>query len=171
MNSEKIAQGKNFPEEITIFIEIAQNSVVKYELDKKTGLLYVDRFVHTSMGYPFNYGFIPQTIAEDGDAVDVMLISSSAINPGALISARPIGLLQMEDEEGPDNKIIAVPVSKIDPSFDEIHSVEDIDAHTKKKIKHFFDSYKQLEKDKWVKTGEFLGKEEAIKEIKESLEN
>lgn len=169
MNLEKVSSGKNFPHEVNVFIEIAQGSSVKYELDKATGLLYVDRFVHTSMGYPFNYGFIPGTHADDGDPVDVMVISSSVVQPGVLVSARPIGLLQMEDEAGQDNKIIAVPTSKIDPHYEHIHDIKDIDAHTKKKIKHFFESYKQLEPGKWVKTGDFLGKEAAEKEIADSL--
>jgi inorganic pyrophosphatase len=169
MNLEKISQGKKFPEEVKVFIEIAQGSSVKYELDKETGLLYVDRFVHTSMGYPFNYGFVPATHAADGDPLDVMVISSSTIMPGVLISVRPIGVLKMEDESGEDNKIIAVPTSKIDPHYEEIHDIADIDEHTKKKIKHFFESYKQLEPGKWVKTKDFLGKKEALEEIENSL--
>ena len=169
MNLEKISAGKKVPDEINVFIEISKGSGVKYELDKESGLLFVDRFVHVAMGYPFAQGFIPATHAKDGDPADVMLIASDAIMPGVLISARPIGMLQMTDEAGEDNKIIAVPSSKIDPHFAEIHDIADIDAHTKKKIKHFFETYKALEPGKWVKTGEFLGAEAAKAEINASL--
>lgn len=169
MHLESLSAGKKFPKEVNVFIEISQGSSVKYEVDKESGILRVDRFVHTSAGYPFNYGFIPKTKAPDGDPVDVMVISSDVIIPGAIVSVRPIGLLQMEDEEGQDNKIIAVPVSKIDPHYEDIHDIADIDNHTKKKIKHFFEIYKQLEQDKWVKTGDFLGKDAAEEEIKNSL--
>jgi inorganic pyrophosphatase len=165
MNLEKVSMGKNFPKEVNVFIEITQGSGVKYELDKETHLLYVDRFVHVAMGYPFNYGFVPNTKADDGDPVDVMVISSSTVMPGAMIKVRPIGVLQMEDEAGMDNKVIAVPIVKIDPHYAEVNDIADIDAHTKKKIKHFFDTYKQLEEGKWVKTGDFLGKEAAEEEI------
>ena len=169
MNLDKVSHGEKFPKEVKVFIEIAQGSGVKYELDKESGLLYVDRFVHTAMGYPFNYGFVPGTHAPDGDAVDVMVISSSVIMPGVIVAARPIGMLQMEDEAGQDNKVIAVPTGKIDPHYAEIHDIADLDTHTKKKIKHFFESYKQLEAGKWVKTGDFLGKEAAEEEIQKSL--
>jgi inorganic pyrophosphatase len=169
MNLEKITQSKNFPEEVKVFIEITKESAVKYELDKDSGLLYVDRFVHTAMGYPFNYGFVPGTHAPDGDPVDIMVVSSSVIMPGALVEVRPIGMLQMEDEAGEDNKIIAVPTSKIDPHYEDINNITDIDEHTRRKVKHFFETYKQLEPGKWVKTKEFLGKEEALEEIRKSV--
>lgn len=169
MNLDKISHSEKFPKEVKVFIEIAQGSSVKYELDKESGLLYVDRFVHTAMGYPFNYGFVPGTSAPDGDAVDIMVISSAVIMPGVLVSARPIGILQMEDEAGQDNKVIAVPTGKIDPHYAHINDIADLDEHTKKKIKHFFETYKQLEPGKWVKCGDFLGATEAQEEIANSL--
>jgi len=169
MNFEKISAGKNPPSEINVFIEIPQNSSIKYELDKDSGLLKVDRFLYTSMNYPFNYGFIPKTHTEDGDPLDVILISSFSVTPGVLISARPIGMLEMEDEEGIDTKIIAVPTEKIDPQYATIKEIDDLNEHIKNKIKHFFDTYKQLEPNKWVKTKGFLNKASAEQEIKKYL--
>ena len=169
MDFKKISAGKNPPHEINVFIEIPQGSSVKYELDKDSGALVVDRLLHTSMTYPFNYGFIPNTHAEDGDPVDVVLISSLPVTPGALVAARPVGLLEMEDEAGPDNKILAVPTEKIDPQFASVKDIADLSDHTRQRIKHFFESYKELEPGKWVKTKEFLDKDEAEAEIKKSL--
>jgi inorganic pyrophosphatase len=166
---EKISSGKNPPKEINVFIEIPQGSSVKYELDKESGVIFVDRFLYTAMNYPFNYGFIPQTHAEDGDPVDVLVISSLSVSPGTVIPARPIGLLEMEDEAGLDNKVIAVPLQKIDPQFAEVQDVKDLNESVKAKIKHFFESYKQLEPGKWVKIKNFLDREAAEKEIIKSL--
>ncbi len=164
-----LSAGKNPPHEIDVYIEIPQGSSVKYELDKELDVVRVDRFLHTSMQYPFNYGFIPATHAEDGDPADVLLLSSLPIVPGVIVSARPIGVLEMEDEAGPDNKILAVPLEKIDPDLAHIKDAQDLSEHVKRRIKHFFESYKQLENGKWVKTGEFLGKMEAEAEIRKSL--
>ncbi|PIZ45333.1 inorganic diphosphatase [Candidatus Wolfebacteria bacterium CG_4_10_14_0_2_um_filter_39_18] len=169
MMIDKISSGKNPPKEINVFVEIPQNSSVKYELDKDSGAIFVDRFLYTAMSYPFNYGFIPQTHAEDNDPVDVLVISSLPVFSGAVIAARPIGILEMEDEAGLDNKIIAVPTEKIDPQFSEIKDVKDLNEDTKKKIKHFFETYKQLEPNKWVKVRNFLDREAAEKEITKSL--
>lgn len=165
MNIDKISTGKNPPEEINVLIEIPQGSSIKYEFDKESGAIMADRFLHTSMIFPFNYGFIPNTHAEDGDPVDVLLISSVSLAPGIVISSRPIGMLEMEDEAGLDNKIIAVPITKIDPQQEDIKDVSDLNNHLKQKIKHFFDRYKELEPNKWVKTKDFLNKEAAEKEI------
>jgi len=121
------------------------------------------------MFYPFNYGFIPETSAEDGDPADVLVISSYPVQPGAVIPSRPIGMLEMEDEAGIDTKIIAVPTLKVDPFFSKINDVSDLDEMTKKKIQHFFNHYKELEPNKWVKIKNFLGKEEAYKAIKKSI--
>lgn len=169
MDFKKIPAGENPPSEINVLIEIPQGSAVKYELDKNFGIIKVDRLLHTSMNYPFNYGFIPNTHAEDGDPIDVLLISSMPIVPGAIIAARPIGLLEMEDEAGPDNKILAVPKEKIDPQFATVKDVVDLNEHLKNRIRHFFESYKELETGKWVKTKRFLGKAEAEAEIKKTL--
>jgi inorganic pyrophosphatase len=169
MDFKKISAGKNPPREINVFIEIPQGSSVKYELDKDSGALIVDRLLHTSMTYPFNYGFIPNTHAEDGDPVDVVLISSLPVTSGAIVACRPVGLLEMEDEAGPDNKILAIPTEKIDPQFASVKDIADLNDHLKQRIKHFFESYKELEPGKWVKTKEFLDKDEAEAEIKKSL--
>ncbi|MSR73485.1 MAG: inorganic diphosphatase [Candidatus Pacebacteria bacterium] len=169
MDMMKLTAGDNAPEEINIFVEIPQGSSIKYEVDKDSGLLFVDRFLHTAMSYPFNYGFIPQTDAEDGDAVDVILISSMPVTPGSVVRARPIGMLEMEDEGGMDNKILAVPIKKIDPDYVDIENIEDISEHTKNKIRHFFENMKSLEKGKWVKLKNFLDKDAAMEEIRKCM--
>lgn len=168
MNIDSVSQGKNFPEEINVFIEIPENSSIKYELDKDTGLVVVDRFMYTAMAYPFNYGFIPGTKAEDGDPVDVLVISSQPVHPGVMIPARPVGLLEMEDEAGPDNKILAVPTEKVDPYYAHIKDIDDIGTVTKEKIKHFFEYYKELEKGKWVKLKNFMDRKAALADIEKS---
>jgi inorganic pyrophosphatase len=169
MNIQNIPAGEGAPDNFWVYVEIPQGSQVKYELNKEFGCIMVDRFLHTSMQYPFNYGFIPSTHAEDGDPADVLLLSSLPIAPGSLILARPIGLLEMEDEMGADNKIIAVPMRGIDPDFGHIEDMSHVPIHTHSRIKHFFDSYKQLEEGKWVKTGEFCGIERAKDEVRRSL--
>lgn len=169
MNINKLSTGNNPPEEVNVLVEIPQGSSVKYELDKESGIIMVDRFNFTAMSYPFNYGFIPGTHAEDGDPTDVLVISSQPVNPGCLISVRPIGMLEMEDEAGIDTKIIAVPTAKIDPVYAKVNDIIDIDESTKNKIKHFFDHYKELEPGKWVKTKNFLSKNKALEDIKKSM--
>lgn len=166
---KNLSPGKNPPEEINVFIEIPQGSSIKYELNKEEGIIFVDRFAYTAMFYPFNYGFIPNSYAEDGDPVDVLVISTYPVHPGVVIPSRPIGMLEMEDEEGIDTKIIAVPTTKVDPFFAHIKDVSDLDETTKKKIQHFFNHYKELEPGKWVKTKNFLGKEKALEAIKKSI--
>ena len=157
------------PDKVNVYIEIPDGSSVKYELDKESGLLFADRFVHGALFYPINYGFIPGTDAEDGDCVDVLVIASYALHPGTVVKCRILGLLEMEDEEGIDTKIIAVPTVKIDPFMAEIQSIDDIPAMKKEQIKNFFDRYKDLEPNKWVKTRNFLGKDEAVEEIKKCM--
>ena len=169
MDMIKLTAGYNAPEEINVFVEIPQGSSIKYEVDKDSGFLFVDRFLHTAMSYPFNYGFVPQTNADDGDAVDVLLISSMPVTPGSIVRARPIGMLEMEDEAGMDNKVLAVPIKKIDPDYVDIEDIDDISEHTKNKIKHFFENMKSLEKGKWVKLKNFLGKNAAMEEIKKCM--
>lgn len=169
MNITKLSIGKNPPEEVNVLVEIPQGSSVKYELDKESGIIMVDRFNFTAMAYPFNYGFIPSTKAEDGDPTDVLVISSQPVSSGCMIAVRPIGMLEMEDEAGIDTKIIAVPTKKIDPAFANIKDIIDIDEATKNKIKHFFNHYKELEPGKWVKTKDFLSKDKALEDIKKSM--
>lgn len=169
MNIKNLSPGKNPPEEINVFIEIPQGSSVKYELDKKTGIIVVDRFLYTAMFYPFNYGFIPQTHAEDGDPVDVLVISSQKVAVGCLLPSRPIGMLEMEDEAGIDAKIIAVADKKIDPVYSKVEKIDDLSENLQMMIKHFFERYKELEPAKWVKTKRFLSKEKALEVIKKAL--
>ncbi|NCO32019.1 inorganic diphosphatase, partial [bacterium] len=146
--------------EVNVFIEVPQNSNVKYELDKKSGAIMVDRFLYTAMNYPFNYGFIPQTLAEDNDPLDVLVISSQPVTPGTVMPARIIGMLEMEDEEGIDTKLLAVPTQKVDPFMGSYKDVNDLPEMLKNKIRHFFEHYKELEPVKWVKIKDW--KEKAI---------
>jgi inorganic pyrophosphatase len=147
----KLSAGKNPPYDIYAVIEIPKDSNIKYELDEKTGLLFVDRKLYTSMTYPFNYGFIPQTKEEDGDPIDVLILSNDQYSPLCIIGSKPIGVLIMEDEEGKDSKIIAVPDKKIDSFYSKFDEIDQIDKDILDKIKHFFEHYKELEKDKFVK--------------------
>lgn len=169
MNQSKLSAGKNPPEEVHVLVEIPQGSSIKYEMDKESGFIMVDRFAYTAMFYPFNYGYVPQTSAEDGDPVDVLVISTYPVAPGTVIPARPVGMLEMEDEEGIDTKIIAVPTIKVDPFYSNIKDINDLDETTQKKIKHFFDHYKELEPNKWVKTRNFLPREKAFEAIKKAM--
>ncbi len=142
----------NSAEEIKVVIEITMNGdPVKYEVDKDTNSLMVDRFMQTAMRYPCNYGYIPSTLGEDGDPIDVLVLSHYGIIPGASIKCRPVGVLLMEDESGIDAKIIAVPVNKVDVTFSSINSIDDVDPMLKNRIVHFFEHYKDLEPSKWVK--------------------
>lgn len=169
MDLSKLKVGDKAPEIVLAIIEIPENSGVKYEVDKDSGLIMADRFLHGSNVFPFNYGFIAGTQGEDGDPIDVIVLSSSAMMPGTGIKVRPIGMLEMTDEEGPDAKIIAVPIEKVDPFYSHVTDITHVDEPTKLKIKHFFDTYKLLEKGKWVKTGGFLPKDKAFDEIKKGM--
>ncbi|UNQ74111.1 inorganic diphosphatase [Infirmifilum sp. NZ] len=162
--------GKNPPEDIYVVIEIPMHSNVKYEVDKETGAVFVDRVLFTSMVYPFNYGFIPSTLEEDGDPVDVVLLSFDAFVPGSVVRARPVALLEMEDEAGPDSKVVAVPHEKIDNRFSKIRDVDDIDEGVKSRVKHFFEHYKELEPGKWVKVKAWHGREKALQAISKAVE-
>lgn len=169
MNISKLSPGKNPPEEVNAFIEIPQGSSIKYELDKDSGVVMVDRFNYTAMNYPYNYGFVPGTQAEDGDPLDILVLSTYAVQPGCVIPARPIGMLEMEDEGGIDTKILAVPTKKVDPFMADINDISDLNEATKNRIKHMFDHYKELEPNKWVKTKNFLPKEKAFAAIKKAM--
>jgi len=171
MGYNELPPGKNPPEDIYVVIEIPQGSAVKYELDKDTGVIFVDRFLFTAMYYPFNYGFIPQTLADDGDPVDVLVISREPVVPGAVMRCRPIGMLEMRDEAGIDTKVIAVPHEKLDPSYSDIKTVDNLPEIIREKIKHFFEHYKELEPGKWVKVENWKGLQDAIEEIKKGIEN
>ncbi len=169
MTIKNLKVGKNPPEEINVFIEIPQGVSVKYELDKNSGVIFVDRFLYTEMEYPFNYGFIPNTLYDDGDPVDVLVLASKPVAPGVVIPSHPIGMLEMEDEAGTDNKIIAVPLAKVDPKFKDYNDISDIPEKTKNEIKYFFENYKKTEPGKWVRLKDWKGKKEALEEIRRSI--
>lgn len=166
----KIKSGKNPPQEIYAVIEIPQGSSIKYEIDEDSGELFVDRFLHTAMFYPLNYGFIPQTREEDGDPVDVLVLSDQPVTPRSVIAARPIGLLETEDQEGVDAKIIAVPLNKIDPTYSTFNDYSDLPKILQDKIVHFFEQYKNLEAGKWTKVKGWQSSEAAKKKISEAME-
>lgn len=155
-------------ETFDVHVEIEKGGDVKYEVDEESGKLKVDRFLHTSMVFPFNYGYIEDTMGDDGDPVDVVVLSSRPVHPGVEIECHAIGLLQMEDEAGIDTKIVAVPETKIDPEFGDLTDIKDLHEPLLEKIKHFFEHYKGLEPGKWVKIGDFEGREAAEKLIKEA---
>lgn len=166
----QVTPGKDVPNDIHVVIEIpTQGAPVKYEVDKETGALFVDRFLSTAMYYPCNYGYIPQTLSEDGDPVDVLVISPFPLLSGSVIRCRPIGMLEMTDEAGVDAKLLAVPVGKLSAIYEGIHKPEDLPAPTLDTIRHFFEHYKDLEGGKWVKVVGWTGPERAKREIEESV--
>ena len=164
MDISKISLGDDMPNDVNVIIEVSANSNVKYEMDKESGALVVDRFLHTSMFYPANYGFLPHTLADDGDPLDALVITRWKLQEGSVIKSRPVGVLIMEDEKGMDEKIICVPAKKLDKSFENINDISDLPEQTIAEIKHFFEHYKDLEKGKWVKVSNVEGAERA-KEI------
>lgn len=152
MNLDKVPLGKNPPFDVNVVIEVPiGGEPIKYEMDKDSGALMVDRFLYTSMRYPGNYGFIPHTLSDDGDPCDVIVASTRAIVPGAVMSCRIVGVLLMEDEAGGDEKLIAVPSSKLTQRYDGVENFTDLPEITRKQIEHFFEHYKDLEPGKWVK--------------------
>ena len=152
MRLDAIPVGDNPPHEVNVLIEVPTGGEpIKYEMNKDAGTMFVDRFLYTPMRYPGNYGFIPHTLSDDGDPIDVLVPSQRPILPGAVMACRPIGVMTMEDEAGMDEKIIAVPTSKLTRRYDEILEVKDLPDITMKQISHFFEHYKDLESDKWVK--------------------
>ncbi|MEB3757958.1 MAG: inorganic diphosphatase [Desulfurococcales archaeon] len=170
MSCLKIGPGKDAPEIVNAIIEIPMGGSVKYELDKEYCVIKVDRFLYTSMVYPFNYGFVPGTLAEDGDPIDIIVLSREPVHPGSLIEVKPVGMLVMEDEAGVDTKIIAVPKSKLDPLYADINDINDIPGIIKDRIKHFFEHYKELEPGKWVKLKDWLPVSKAKEEISKAID-
>jgi len=170
MSCLKIGPGDKAPELVNALIEIPMGGSVKYELDKEYCIIKVDRFLYTSMVYPFNYGFVPGTLAEDGDPIDIIVLSREPVYPGSIIEVKPIGMLVMEDEAGIDTKIIAVPRQKLDPLYNNINDISDVPKITKDKIKHFFEHYKELEPGKWVKLKDWLPVKNAREEIAKAIE-
>ncbi len=170
MSINDIPAGKNIPDEINVIIEIPANSdPVKYEVDKDTGALMVDRFMATAMFYPCNYGYIPNTLSEDGDPLDVLVPTPYPLINGAVIKCRPVGVLKMEDESGIDAKLIAVPVDKLSVIYREVQEATDLPALLLQQIEHFFEHYKDLEKGKWVKVQGWADAAEAKAEIVKSV--
>jgi inorganic pyrophosphatase len=166
MNLDKLSAGRSVPDDINVVIEISSHSnPIKYEIDKESGMLMVDRFVATCMHYPCDYGFIPKTLAEDGDPVDVLVVAPFSLAPSVVIRCRPVGMLLMTDESGKDTKILAVPVDKLSSRYQHIQRPEDLGEEFLASIEHFFQHYKDLEKGKWVKTGGWQLAEAAKKEI------
>lgn len=171
MRIDAVPIGKNPPEDINVIIEVSVGGEpIKYEMDKEAGAMYVDRFLYTPMRYPGNYGFVPHTLCGDGDPVDVIVANQRPIVPGAIMNCRPIGVLFMEDEAGQDEKLIAVPSSKLTRRYENVVHYEDLPDITIQQIKHFFEHYKDLEPGKWVKITGFGGPDEAKRIIEESIE-
>jgi inorganic pyrophosphatase len=146
-----LTTGKKSPDEVNVVIEIPRGSNVKYEMDEETGFVFVDRFLYTPTYYPFNYGFIPQTEGEDGDPLDTLVVTEEPVYPMAVIVSRPIGVLLMEDEKGPDAKIVALPTRRVDPNYSGVDDIRQLPEFTKRQIKHFFQHYKESEPGKFVK--------------------
>jgi inorganic pyrophosphatase len=170
MSVLRTTTGKAPPEDINVVIEIPQGSNVKYEVDKDTGALVVDRLLYTPMAYPAAYGYIPGTLADDGDPADALVLVPAAIVPGAVLRARPIGILHMDDEAGTDEKIICVPHDKVHPLYKNVRTTADLPEITLQIITHFFETYKDLEPGKWVKVKGFGTLEDAHAAIRKSIE-
>jgi len=170
MSLHNVTPGAKSPQEFNVIIEIPMNAdPIKYEVDEDTGAMFVDRFMGTAMHYPCNYGYIPQTIADDGDPVDVLVITPYPLIPGVVVTCRPIGILKMEDEAGGDSKLLAVPIDKVLPIYTHWQKPEDMNALRLNQIRHFFEHYKDLEPGKWVKTQGWEGPESARAEIVEGV--
>jgi inorganic pyrophosphatase len=171
MDLKQISAGRNPPKDIHAVIEIPVGGVpVKYEIEKNSGAMFVDRFLHTAMYYPGNYGFIPQTLSEDGDPCDILVITPVPVVPGAVIRCRPVGALLMEDEAGKDEKLLAVPVDALHPYYTGVNSYLDLPEVLRDQIAHFFQHYKDLEKGKWVTIVRWAATEEAEQIVMEALQ-
>ncbi|MGA8145969.1 MAG: inorganic diphosphatase [Gallionellaceae bacterium] len=172
MSLNLVPSGKNLPDDFNVIIEIPMHGdPVKYEVDKDSGAIFVDRFMNTAMHYPCNYGYIPHTLSDDGDPVDVLVITPVPLLTGVVVRCRPLGVLKMEDESGFDAKVLAVPVDKLSTVYRGLHNFKELPAITLKQIAHFFEHYKDLEPHKWVKVQGWKGIEEARAEIMSGVEN
>jgi inorganic pyrophosphatase len=171
MRIDAIPIGKNPPHEVNVLIEVPMGGhPIKYELDKEAGTLVVDRFLYTPMAYPGNYGFVPHTLSDDGDPIDVLICNTRELIPGCVISARPIGVLVMEDNAGQDEKVIAVPAQSTTKRYDNVHDYLDLPEITRQQVEHFFEHYKDLEPGKWVKIGDWGDAAQARQLITEAIE-
>ena len=172
MSLHDVTPGARAPDEFNVIIEIPMNAdPIKYEVDKASGALFVDRFMSTAMHYPCNYGYVPQTLSDDGDPVDVLVITPFPLFPGVVVTCRPIGMLMMRDEAGGDAKLLAVPIDKILPIYQHWQKPEDMNDLRLQQITHFFEHYKDLEPGKWVKVEGWEGPESARAEIRESIKS
>ena len=170
MRIDAIQIGKSPPEDVNVIIEVpVGGEPIKYEMDKEAGTLVVDRFLYTPMTYPGNYGFVPHTLSEDGDPIDVLVCSTRQLVPGCVINVRPIGALIMEDNAGMDEKVLAVPSPKLTRRYEDVHEVFDLPEITLQQIQHFFEHYKDLEPGKWVKIGDWLDAANARRMIVEAI--
>jgi len=170
MNLDRVTSGRDLGNDINVIVEIPMNAdPIKYEVDKETGALFVDRFVSTAMHYPCNYGYVPDTLSDDGDPVDVLVITPFALMPGVVVRCRPIGLLKMSDEAGGDTKVLSVPIDKLTPLYRHIQTARDLPEMVLSQITHFFAHYKDLEPGKWVKVDGWGSPEEARKEIADGV--
>jgi len=170
MSLTTVPPGNNIPTEINVIIEIpAHSEPVKYEVDKDSGALFVDRFMGTAMHYPCNYGYVPGSLSEDGDPVDVLVVTPFALNPGSVIRCRPVGVLRMTDESGKDAKVLAVPIDKLTPIYQNVNTPYDLPQLVLDQITHFFEHYKDLELGKWVKVEGWGREDEARQEILDSV--
>jgi inorganic pyrophosphatase len=170
MNLDRVGSGRDLPNDFNVIIEIPMNAdPIKYEVDKETGALFVDRFMGTAMHYPCNYGYIPHTLSDDGDPVDVLVITPFPLVVGVVVRCRPLGVLKMIDEAGGDEKLLAVPIDKVLPWYKHWNKPEDINPERLSQIQHFFEHYKDLEKGKWVKVEGWGGPDEAAVSIKSGV--
>lgn len=171
MSFSSITPGKSLPDDLYVVIEIpANHAPIKYEVDKDLDCLMVDRFLSTPMFYPANYGYIPQTLADDGDPADALVVTPYPVQPGSVIRARPVGVLNMSDEAGSDAKLICVPHTKLTKEYDHVEHIQDLPELLRQQIAHFFENYKDLEKGKWVKIEGWGDKDEAAKLINQAVE-
>ena len=171
MRIDAISIGESPPEDVNVVVEVpVGGNPIRYELDKEAGTLVVDRFLYTPMSYPGNYGFVPHTLSEDGDPIDVLICNTRPLVPGCVINVRPIGVLIMEDNAGQDEKVIAVPSQSLTKRYDDVLNIKDLPEITLQQIEHFFEHYKDLEPGKWVKIGDWLGCEDAKRLIVEAIE-
>ena len=172
MSFDKVPPGQNLPDDFNVIIEIPQHGEpVKYEVDKESGAIFVDRFMNTAMHYPCNYGYIPHTLSDDGDPVDVLVITPVPLNSGVVVRCRPLAVLKMEDESGQDAKVLAVPVDKLSTLYRGLKNYEELPPIVLKQIEHFFAHYKDLEPNKWVKIDGWEGIDAARQEIMLGVEN
>ena len=171
MRIDAISIGNEPPEDVNVIIEVpVGGNPIKYELDKEAGTLVVDRFLYTPMAYPGNYGFVPHTLSEDGDPIDVLVCNTRQLVPGCVINVRPIGVLIMEDNAGQDEKVIAVPSHALTRRYDDVLTASDLPSITLQQVEHFFEHYKDLEPGKWVKIGDWQGADDAKRLIVEAIE-